>query len=306
MFKHKIESRRSEVLLIIRTQKQDLETMVQRTERAGEPPDVAFLTQVRGNLTQIEQRTMDAKSTDELDDLVDDAEQQGQLRAYICPVAEIEQEGSFAIDVMEEWNVPKSAISKLRESTGQKLKSQDPNAARSALRTIFEEQDSWNGYTQDFEDSMRRYAVWLIVGSILFIAVAALAFHFRRFFVAGLILAGAAGSCVSVVSKMPLPEVSLSGEFEAYKRKILTRLTVGAFASLVGCALLGWGILPISINGQSFSDVLAACSTPEQACGVSSKLILFAVPIMFGFSERALTSFEQTFLGTANTGKRRR
>lgn len=49
---------------------------------------------------------------------------------------EIQDEGSLAIDEMEEWNVPMAAIAKLRGSLGRKLEKADTDveAARGALR----------------------------------------------------------------------------------------------------------------------------------------------------------------------------
>jgi hypothetical protein len=41
---------------------------------------------------------------------------------------------------------------------------------------------------------------------------------------------------------MPLLDVALSAELEAYGRRIFSRIAVGVGASLIGCALLGWGL----------------------------------------------------------------
>lgn len=78
----------------------------------------------------------------------------------------------------------------------------------------------------------------------------------------GLLCAGAAGSFVSVMAKMPALDVTLSGELEAYGRRILSRIGIGIVASLIGCALLA--VLPISIQNQSFADALSAARQPAQ------------------------------------------
>jgi hypothetical protein len=126
------------------------------------------------------------------------------------------------------------------------------------------------------------------------------ALHFPVAAPGGLLLAGVAGSCVSVLTKMPLLEVSLSGELESYERRILSRIGAGVLGSLIGCGLLGWGLISFSIHGQTFADVLNACSTSlPTSCTALQTLILLAVPMLFGFSERALTSFEQKVFGSS-------
>src|SRR5262249_19838788 len=106
--------------------------------------------------------------------------------------------------------------------------------------------------------------------------------------------------------KLPLLDVSLSGELDAYGRRILSRIATGVVAALIGCAGLGWGLLPISIQNQSFADVLNACGKfPSTDCTGAKVLILLAVPMVFGFSERVLTSFEQRLLGSQKTRAKR-
>jgi hypothetical protein len=100
------------------------------------------------------------------------------------------------------------------------------------------------------------------------------------------------------MSKMPLLEVSLSGELDAYGRRILSRVGTGVGASVIGCALLGWGILPISVQNQTFADLLNACTaSPAPSCSALKTVILLGIPMLFGFSERALTSFDQRVFG---------
>jgi hypothetical protein len=120
-------------------------------------------------------------------------------------------------------------------------------AARSALRAIYEERDSWNGYTNEYEDEVRRFTRWwLALPTIGLLLVAIITLRFPLIFPLALpiLSAGAAGSCVSVMAKMPLLDVSLSGELDSYERRILSRVGVGVIASLIGCGLLGWGLYP--------------------------------------------------------------
>ena len=77
---------------------------------------------------------------------MDDAEKQGQFRAYLCPREEIWVEGCLAIALMEEWSVPRTVIANLHKLVDQPLKraNERPRGGRSALRAIFDESDSWS------------------------------------------------------------------------------------------------------------------------------------------------------------------
>jgi len=168
------------------------------------------------------------------------------------------------IDLIEGWGIPKTAIKRLRDLLVKKLEKADTNpaAARSALRSLFEECDSWADYGDDYEDTMEGYTRSLFSATIILSLLAILSFHFTVWFspllLFGLLCAGAAGSCVSVMAKMPALDVSLSGELDAYSRRILSRIGVGVVASLIGSASLAW--LPVSVQNQTFADALNACA----------------------------------------------
>ena len=275
---------------------------MQRAQVAGDTPDDTLVRNVLERLAEIEQRANQEKDIDELDELEKDANQQGQLRAYICPSAEITDEGNLSIDLIEEWTVPKTVITKLRGSLGEKLKraDTDPDVARGALRAIFEQHNSWDHYVDEYDEKMLRYTLWMFWASalllLLSIAVFSFSSYFRPLFFVGLLFAGGTGSCVSVMAKMPELEVGPSGELEALLRRIFSRIGVGVIASLIGCALLGWGLFPVSFQGQTFADMLKVCTaSPATSCTGIETLILLCVPMLFGFSERALTSFERQF-----------
>jgi hypothetical protein len=203
---------------------------------------------------------------------------------------------------MEEWSIPKTIIDGLRNTLGKQLN--DRATSRSALRAIFTENNSWANYTDDYEDTMSKYNLWLVIATGILLVAVSLLFRFRLkwspfLFLIILLFAGAAGSCISVIRKMPLFDVSLSGELEAYGRRILSRVATGTVASLVGCALLSWGVLPISLQGQTFSDVITACTAEDASSRTITKTLIFlGVAILFGFSERTLTSLEQKMLGS--------
>jgi hypothetical protein len=98
-------------------------------------------------------------------------------------------------------------------------------------------------------------------------------------------------------------EVGLSGEVESYERRILSRFGGGIIASLIGSGLLGWGLLSISTQGKTFADVLNGCCTLRSCTGLQT-LLLLALPMLFGFSERASTEFELKVLGQSEQGRK--
>jgi hypothetical protein len=53
----------------------------------------------------------------------------------------------------------------------------NPEAARSALRALFEESDSWADYTEDYENMMRVYTWCLFVATTILPLLAVFAFH---------------------------------------------------------------------------------------------------------------------------------
>ncbi len=301
--RRKDEDRRQRKLSEIRGTKSTLEAMVKRAEINGSVPD-EYVRDIQRRLEAVEGKATRA-GLDELDDLVDEADSLGQLRAYFCPDTEIPAEARLLINVVEEWGAPRPAIAKLRDLLDRKFDDPDPKVRRGALRALYEEYDDWAEYTDDYNETMNRYTQYLLwaIGGLLLLAI--LFLNFPRTVLLGLLLAGGVGGCVSVVSK--LPALGLSGEFDAYGRHVLGRIGTGVVSSLVGCALLGWGVLPISIQNQSFADVLNACAVANSAaCTGARILVLLGVAILFGFSERALMSFEGPLLGNSDRTKFRR
>ena len=231
-----------------------------------------------------------------LKNLIDAAVEKGELRAYICPINEISDEGRLCIDHMEEWNVPKEVTSKLRDLLGDKLREAGtcPRTARSAFRKIYDERNSWSGYTTECEETMKKHAKILFFVAVAAIFLAFLSLHFQVWKVVGLLLAGVAGCSFSVLVKMPVLEVRPSGELDAYVRTIFCRLAVGISASVIGCGLFVSGILSIPHMEPSLSEILG---NPSALPSDRAVLILLAVATILGFFERPLTWFQKKLLG---------
>ena len=302
----KLEKRRIEALSSIVGERLFVELIVQRPRTPNDSLDAALLAKISLQLTDIHGKAERAIHKDDLDDLIDDAELQGVFAGYLCPATEIQDEGLLVIDQIEGWGIPKTAIKRLREGFSKKLASSNPMEARSALYALFAERVAWEDYIDEYEKRMRRYTGWLL-GAIIVLTIAAVfalhyAFWFSPLLLFGLLFAGAAGSCVSVMSKMPALDVSLAGELDAYGRRISSRVGTGLVASLIGCASLAW--IPLSIQNQTFADAInacttAPCTTPTAVCTGLKLVILLGVPMLLGFSERTLISFEQRVFGNS-------
>ena len=111
--------------------------------------------------------------------------------------------------------------------------------------------------------------------------------------------------CVArLLSRRNETETSLVHLSNASRLEICLR---GCKASLIGCGLRQWGVLPISLQNQTFTDVLNACISSPSSSGISIRiLIVLAVAMLVGFSERALTSFEPRIFGEVSIPRKRR
>jgi len=294
----KLEKRRVRALRFIDNERLLVEEMVQRPRLAADPftqEDKDLFDKVILCTKEIEGRAKSEPDFDRLGDLMDDAETHGQYRAYFCPAGDVLREGESVISIVTtEWGLPKSVADDLGRIRGDLEKS--PAEARAALHFLFAERDSWDDYTTDYEDTMETFT-FVLFGLTFLPLVSAVCFryafhpHFRFLLVLGVLGAGIAGSSVSIMRRMPEFEVRLSNELNAYLRRILSRMGIGIAASLIGSALLGWGVLPVSIQGQTFTDAVRACTT--SICSGVDMLLLLGVPMLLGFSERALTAIEE-------------
>jgi hypothetical protein len=298
----KLEKQRQNTLSGIQTERWMLISMLTRAEVAGEPPNAEeLMTEPLTRLKALEERAKNTTKIDDFDDIDAEAEEWGTFKAYICPVTEIEHEGNVSINLMEEWAVPKSRVEWMRTSLGSRLTDSNPQSARGALKMILMEENSWSDYTNEYEDTMKGYTYWLSGATGVLIVLAFVGLRYRLIvppltFLGMLLCSGAAGSCVSVILKLPLLDVSLSGELEAYGRRILSRVVTGTVASLVGCSL--FAVLMVSVQNLAFADVITVCTSQDVAsCTIVKQLILLTLPILLGFSERTLTSVERKVLG---------
>jgi hypothetical protein len=304
-----LKTKRSEAMETISKARSEIEDMAQRPRSRGkvdqqyDPLDTDLLEMLRKRLKEIEDKVKQSTDIDDIDNLEEEADQQGAFSAYLCPREEIWIEGNLTISLMDWWGVPETEIDKLHVLL---LKKDDkyeylPEDARGKLYALFQESDEWDDYIEYYEKSKKKYAsklFWFGIIPLPLVAIFAIhyGFLYSPFLVIGLWLAGLAGACVSVITKLPVLQSCRSEKMGGYIRDIWMRIGAGSVTSLIGCGLLGWGIVPIGIQGHTFAEVLNSSINCLPAVPTSNNslriLILLAVPMLFGFSERALTYLE--------------
>jgi hypothetical protein len=300
----KIEKKRQQALSSISGDKINFELMAQRWRPADDQVDPIFLKGALDRFAQIEQDARTSTSILELEDLIEDAESQGIASSYLCPAGEIRDEGIRAIDNLELWGIPRKSVDKLRKTFLERLESSTnaPQIGRAALHAVFIEVDEWSDYIDEYETTMRHYTFWLFIAAFALLFLGGTSLYFAHSYSLlvwfSLIFSGAAGSSASVLAKVPSLDVSLSGELDAYGRRIWSRIAVGTIGSMIGTAFLVWGIVPLAIKGQTLTEILDACSSIRAApAPMNEILVLLGVGMLLGFSERTLTSFEQDLFG---------
>lgn len=307
--KEKLEKFRAKTLTLIAHFRSRIEEMAQRPRNEGDPLNTELLQSVRKRMAEIEDAAKLAASKDALRDLEESADEQETFRAYLCPRGEIRIESNLVIALLEWWGIPKTETEGLRGLLMNKFEKLDSDleGARSALRALYKEKDDWADYRDDYEDEMRKFAFWLSVSAISLAASAIFLIHYACQYSplvpCGILLAGIAGSCVSVATKLPTLKEIRTEKIDSYERWIWSRVSAGAIASLIGCGFLGWGLIQISVSGRTFADLLnscVACSQSTTPPNITLRiLVLLAVPMIFGFTERALISFESGFFSSS-------
>jgi hypothetical protein len=300
----KLEETRIEAVSSITGNRLRVQLMAQRPRDEKDKLNAGLLADVLKRFDEIETELRAATLADELTDLISDGDSQEAASAYLCPANEIYDEGHRAIDNLTVWGIPKASVERLRQLVDARLKdaAKKPEDGRSALHSVFIEVDEWAEYMDDYEAKMKTYTHRLFGAVVLLLLAAGVSMHYAPYVPPllwlGLFLLGSAGSSVSVLAKMPTLQVSDAGERDIYGRRIWSRIAVGATGSLIGCALLAWGLLPIAVQKQTFTDALDACTAYPVPTGTAIKtLIVIGMAMLLGWSERTLTSVEQSVFG---------
>jgi hypothetical protein len=334
--KWKLEQRRREAISGITGEREFVEIMAQRP-RPADDLDEVLLEEVLRKLDGFLNKAKAQETTaGELDDLEDNAELQGLFAAYLCPAAEIKSEGELTLDQIEGWGIPQSSTAKVSELWRAASKNlttpvewDSANEGRTALYALFQERDAWDDFLDDHYKEQRRTKALLFGAVIFFLIFSVFAVYFAHSWMwmplltIGILAAGVAGSCASVVSKMPTLENILSRKTDTKTSRktetkpdasggiVLARIATGLIGTVIVSALLAW--IPLSIENKSFGQLLKACSAccgtraccAPDACTVVDMLILIGVPALLGFSERTMPFAEQGFFGATSAAAKK-
>ena len=216
---------------------------------------------------------------------------------------------------IEGWGIPSSSTAtarKLWEEASKNLKIPPADEAQiqqtlGALYALFAERDAWGDFLDDHdEETPPMWLLFLVVIGSLIAAVFAVyyAHSFSFLLLLGILAAGTAGSCASVMStKRPTIEDRLIRKTDASGGGVWIRIATGLIGTVIGCALLAW--IPLSIENKSFEELVNACTTAPcttsnaNACTTVKMLIVIGISTLLGFSERTLPFFEQRLFGKA-------
>lgn len=244
------------------------------------------------------------------------SERLAQRRAYILPVEEIlAQSKEIAID-LRQWGVPAPVLAEvddlIKGGIEGSLKDKNFNQVRASFRRLIEREDYWEWYIERF-NGWNRMASYLFAPLALALMFAAGYVYFSTHHaLTGLMLAGASGAAVSILLKPP--QVSIYAEWAPYLPRTLGRFVAGIAAAGLGVAVLASGLVEVRMpsTGQTTSQVLlcqareateVAVSAPAAAppgspapapCSNVGAGVLLALAFVFGFTERALTTLEDT------------
>jgi len=289
-----LESKKEDALAEIHEDKALFEESVMSANAASTTYNQALVSDILARFTQLETELRQAKTQTQIQKLVLQADSLAGQRAYVCPPNEIEIRGQAALNAMESWGVPNATLESLKKDIVPRLSDlTNLNATRGALSALIAECDSWSRYIDEYDEDMQNLAYWLsfLIGATLLGAIFLISSGFVVF---GLLLAGTCGAFVSVISKMPTLDVS-GGNAAPYLRGVWRRVCMGLAASVIGSGFIVSGIITIDLpHVGTLPNIIEACAQIKVAgCKTGHQLVLVAIAMLFGFSERALTSFEE-------------
>jgi hypothetical protein len=286
-----LETCRRDALLCLRETRVGFEAMMVRANSADEVPNPAIVSHFTSATNDCERLIKQSSDSRELERLAREVRKHGRLRAYICPQSEVAMEANLILELMQDWGVPPASLEYLRTllKGAVQVQAQNPSTARAVLYTILRQEADWNKYTDDYEKHLL-LATWGLVGAIgVFVLAAFWTLRLNAWYpFLPILLAGAAGSCASVIFRLPVLHVTSSQDAVSLVRRIVGRVATGTVGSVAGCAFLAWGLIPLTVNKESYTDLLSTCST-SPCCSGRQELIQLAVPIVFGFTERVLS-----------------
>ena len=117
-------------------------------------------------------------------------------------------------------------------------------------------------------------------------------------------MAGVSGAAISVLLK--IPQVILYREVWALVARFISRIATGAIVSVVGLSLLSSKIINLvfELGDKKITIAEIVCCPNDANCPALGQIILIGIGVLFGFSERLLSSLESTLLGKISLPER--
>lgn len=258
-----------------------------------------------------------ARADDEdsnVDDLVEDASNLANLRAYLLPVTEVALDAKAKVTEIRQWQVPPADLADIEDHYLRlilaRVPQQAPGAAEppphvsreasAALLKIYEEYDYYDMYTDWYNDITAKAMAILFGLTTAVLAGAVTAISFKVIY-PSVILAGVAGAGISVMNR--LPAAAIVGAVYPFMLQAVARLVTGAASTVVGFALLSLGLINVTVAGTAISTLLDTASTET---GFAARATVLGLGIVFGYSERALSTFSQSVLSRVSTDRDRK
>ena len=264
---------------------------------AGEEPAKTVIALVNAEFERLAALAAKDAACD-CDELNDQAQELFAYRALFSSESALDVMTYEAFTELTEWGVP-IAIRTDYEAKITLAKSANPAnvpAWREWVMMLLRQHAVWDSYVSWFNGFLGRvtFLLVLILSACLIEGVLQLVIGMT---VLGLLFFGTAGAIVSIL--FSLPRVSSYEEVNAWIFHIVSRVVTGVAGSYIGWGLLTSKAVSFGLGGTEVSDLLKGCAT---ACDAPHLLIVGAVAMLMGFSERLLPDLEARFFNsTAKT-----
>ncbi|NLH47908.1 MAG: hypothetical protein GX444_04805 [Myxococcales bacterium] len=234
------------------------------------------------------------------------------LRVYVLPLDEMVLEAHSKIAELRHWRVPEADIAELEHLLAQDMRptttkpndqneakkvNRPPMHARAAMLKILEEYDFWDVYIDWYQKNSLK-SILCLAGLVMVASIAAAYLLNDSQSLWGMLLAGVAGSAISIMNR--LPPVARYGDSFSFLLKSVTRLVTGTMATILGIALLTTGLLNIPFTGnggiQFISKLFAQKISPLEP---GEMALLFGLGLALGYSERAFATFSNNLVSKA-------
>jgi hypothetical protein len=285
-----VEAQRDATRARLTSWREGFEDAAKKATAYGETAPQAALDTVRAGFAELEARLSQATSQD-LETLEDRAIELAAFRACVAPRVMLPLMAAEVISDLRDWGVPADVLADIKDTL---LKPQTVSDAesRAALQMLLREHADWDVYVTWYNGFLGNVTAVLFT-TLLVALVAGILALVEHIATLGLLLIGIAGALVSILAK--LPSVSNYATTNSWIFHIVSRIATGLAGALIGWGLLSSTIVSIGLPAtKGIDQIIMGCSGADVTvpCDAPQLLILVAIGLLFGFSERALATFE--------------